>query len=466
MIGETKLKQIPKVSLIKLPFVLIDLIVNPLKTISKLFNSHGDIVAISANPAIVFINDPIAVKRILKDNAENYSRSKTIDQPSYRGLFEMLGRGIFLTEGEDWKYQHHLIKSLFSFSDIAETFPVIDIEIEKLIEKWRVTKEPVFIEQEMHMLLLKIMFQTNVSKVLSFNYQKISYNLEFVMRFSSLKYMMRSQLSASILELFGMKYSFNKYKRNLGTLREIMNNIVDDLVNDKFPPTGLSKLLLQELREQRISKDEFADQLLNFLFAGFDTTASALSWAMYNLAANPRYQNKAKAELNESILLNPQTHDALRELPYLNLVIKETLRLYPVVWSIPRESLEADELNGFFLPAKSIIVISNYALHRNNRFWANADEFNPLNFEKDNFKGKNYAYIPFGQGARACIGRALAEYQMQSILSTLLVNFTFEIVDNIKPLINPEIIMRAKKPIRLRMSFNGSKSCKSYFENL
>jgi cytochrome P450 len=156
--------------------------------------------------------------------------------------------------------------------------------------------------------------------------------------------------------------------------------------------------------------------------------------------------------------LDPQTHYALRELPYLNLVVKETLRLYPVVWSIPRESTKADELNGFFLPAKSIILISTYALHRNNKFWANANEFNPLNFEKDNFKGKNYAYIPFGQGARACIGRALSEYQIQFILSTLLINFTFEKVDRVNPLINPEIIMSAKKPIRLRMSFNGSKS--------
>jgi cytochrome P450 len=407
---------------------------------------------------MIFINDPIAVKHILKDNAENYSRSKTIDQPSYRGLFEMLGKGIFLSEGEDWKYQHNLIKSLFSFNAIAETFPVIDIEIKKLIEKWKVTKEPVFIEQEMHMLLLKIMFQTNVSNVASFDYQKISHNLKFVMRFSSLKYMMRSQLVASIFELFGMKYSFNRYKKNLEILRKMMNNIVDDLIDNKFPPTGLSKLLLQELNEQRISKDEFTDQLLNFLVAGFDTTAAALSWAMYNLAANPRYQDKAKAELNESILLDPQTHYALRELPYLNLVVKETLRLYPVVWSIPRESTKADELNGFFLPAKSIILISTYALHRNNKFWANANEFNPLNFEKDNFKGKNYAYIPFGQGARACIGRALSEYQIQFILSTLLINFTFEKVDRVNPLINPEIIMSAKKPIRLRMSFNGSKS--------
>jgi cytochrome P450 len=454
MIGEKELKQIPAVSLIKLPFVLAGMVINPLKAISKLLNTYGDIVALSANPAIVFINDPIAVKHILKDNAENYSRSKTIDQPSYRGLFEMLGKGIFLSEGEDWRYQHNLIKSLFSLSAIAETFPVIDIEIKKLIEKWKVIKEPVFIEQEMHMLLLKIMLHTNVSDVALFNYRKISYNLEYVMRFSSLKYMMRSQMIASILNLFGMKYSLNSYKKKLEILRKIIEDLVDDLVGNKCPPTGLSKLLLQELREKRISKAEFRDQILNFLVAGFDTTAAAISWAMYHLSTNPHCQNKAKAELKESILLNPQTHNALRELPYLNSVVKETLRLHPVVWSIPRESIKADIINGFSLPAKSIIVISNYALHRNIKFWANGNEFNPLNFEKENFKGKHYAYIPFGQGARACIGRALAEYQIQLILSTLLVNFTFEIVDKVKPLINPEIIMRAKKPLRLKMSFN------------
>ena len=448
-------KQIPIIKSTKLLQYSFALINNPLKAISSIVNAYGDIslLKISKIGSIVFVNHPDYVKHILKDNQDNYSRRKAIKQPGFTGLQNLLGNGIFMSDGDDWKSQHRLLQQLFSVSSINATIPIINEEVAILIDQWinRIKKNPIIdVEKEMYLLLLKIMLRSHVSKDLNYDYDSIFQSLKGFMDASGTKSIFMAQLKAFVLQPLGIKYKYTKPVKYLEQLFTIVDKLVDDLVTKQYKPAGLFELMLIEYNNNQVSKQDIKDQLLNFLFAGFDTTSTAITWVLYNLARYPNVQQQVKDEL-ASAIGDSNTSFANLQLPILEKVIKESLRLYPPVWSYAREVIADDTINGYKISAKTLVLISSNALHRHKDFWLHPNDFNVTNFNKENFKGKNFAYIPFGQGKRMCIGRALADYQMQIILGQLLYSFHFQPFSTSVPIINPNIIIKATKSIKLRV---------------
>ena len=456
MDNETLPKSIPIIPSHKIPVHAVGLLKNPLKAISKMIDKYGDIfnLKLAKDSNIIFVNHPDYVKHILKDNQENYSRGKAVKQSAITGLHELLGNGIFMSDDEDWEAQHKLLKGLFSVTAIESTLPIIEDELAKLIAKW--TKEStkhaaINIEEEILLMMLRIMLRTQVSNEVDFNYKKIFDALNGRVEASSVKALFMYHLKAFSLKPLGIKYKYTKHQQYLDILNAIANKYVTGLINEEYKPSGLFTLLLADYKQQKATRTDIRDQFMNFVFAAFDTTATAITWTLYNLAAHPTVQQQVNDELANSIKESASTHISNRQLPILQLVIKETLRLYPPVWSYAREAAEDDVMAGYPIPAKSIVVISSYALHRHEKFWASGDNFNIHNFEKENFKGKNFAYIPFGQGKRMCIGRALAEYQMQIIVGDILQKFHLETTSSKKPKINANIIIKGAKPVQLKL---------------
>jgi cytochrome P450 len=448
-------KQIPTIQSTKLLQYSFALINNPLKAISSIVAAYGDIslLKISKIGSIVFVNHPDYVKHILKDNQNNYSRRKAIKQPGFTGLQNLLGNGIFMSDGDDWEAQHKLLRQLFSVTSINATLPIINHEVATLIANWQkcIPKNPVIaIESEMYLLLLKIMLRSHVSNELTYDYDRILQALKGFMDASGTKSIFMAQFKAFVFKPFGVKYTYTKPDRHLQQLFTIVDKLINDLISEQYKPVGLFELMLIDYKNNQVSKQDIKDQLLNFLFAGFDTTSTAITWTLFNLATYPAVQQQVTDEL-ACVIAENNTPIANLQLPILEKVIKESLRLYPPVWSYAREAIADDTINGYKIPAKTLVLISSYALHRHKDFWPQPNEFNISNFEKENFKGKNFAYIPFGQGKRMCIGRALADYQMQIILGKLLQSFHFQPITSKVPIINPNIIIKATKPIKLQV---------------
>ena len=170
---------------------------------------------------------------------------------------------------------------------------------------------------------------------------------------------------------------------------------------------------------------------------------------MYNIAAQPFLQSKLKAEIQ---VTNIEPTKTLRQATTLQLAIKESLRLYAPVWSTARIAVNDDIIGGKFIKAKSVIVINSYALHRHKTIWPSGDNFSLDNFDKDNFRGKTFGYIPYSQGKRICIGMALADFQIQTIVTGLLQTFHFETINNKKLIIRANIIIKASPAIQLKLT--------------
>ena len=171
--------------------------------------------------------------------------------------------------------------------------------------------------------------------------------------------------------------------------------------------------------------------------AGIDTTSSTLVWAMAELLHNPIKLLKVREELQQVLGKNGQVEEShTSKLPYLNAVVKETLRLHPPApFLLPHKSNDDVELAGFTVPKNARILVNVWSIGRDPSIWTNPNLFEPERFlEREiDFKGKNFELIPFGAGRRICPGLPLASRTIHFMLASLLHHFNWKLADEIKP---------------------------------
>ncbi|MEM8781121.1 MAG: cytochrome P450, partial [Cyanobacteria bacterium P01_G01_bin.49] len=184
-------------------------------------------------------------------------------------------------------------------------------------------------------------------------------------------------------------------------------------------------LLAKDENGEGMTDEELHDELMTLLFAGHETTASALAWLFYWVHYLPEIKDKLLFELN-SLGANPN-YKAINNLPYLNATILETLRIYPIaIGTLPRMLTKPMSIMGYDFPANTSLMISIYSLHHRESLYPNSKQFNPSRFLERNYSP--YEYIPFGGGSRRCIGSALALLEMKLVMATILSRFQLDLV--------------------------------------
>jgi unspecific monooxygenase len=195
----------------------------------------------------------------------------------------------------------------------------------------------------------------------------------------------------------------------------------------------LSMLMAARDEEDKPMTDlELRDELLTLLFAGHETTATAMSWALYWVHSLLDVKEKLLQELKS--VSDPTDWMSIFRLPYLTAVCNETLRIYPVAMlTFPRVVEEPVELLGYKLEPKTIILGCIYLVHHREDLYPNADQFKPERFLDRQFSP--YEFMPFGGGVRRCVGEALAQFEMKIVLATILSNYDLELSDRqpVKP---------------------------------
>ncbi|CAO2630212.1 Cytochrome P450 3A13 [Lemmus lemmus] len=179
---------------------------------------------------------------------------------------------------------------------------------------------------------------------------------------------------------------------------------------------------------QGLSDLEIVAQSVFFIVAGYETTSSALSFAMYLLAAHPDVQKKLQDKIDVALPNKaPATYDALVQMEYLDMVVNETLRLYPVGGRLERVCKADVEINGVLIPKGTVVMVPTYALHKDPKCWPEPEEFRPERFNKKNQDSIDpYTYQPFGSGPRNCIGMRFALMNIKVALVRILQNFSFQ----------------------------------------
>jgi cytochrome P450 len=205
-----------------------------------------------------------------------------------------------------------------------------------------------------------------------------------------------------------------------------------------------------------MSDRQLRDELVTLFMAGHETTANALTWAWYLLSQYPDVETKLRSELKDVQADGGPSLSTMQNFPYLQMFVKEVLRLYPPVWLMSRTVLEEVNISGYRIPAGALILLSPYVMHRDPRFFPEPQRFDPERWAADKTeKPHPFSYFPFGGGPRRCIGEGFAWLEIALVIATLLPRWRMSLAPHQKVEVQPLITLRAKRGIHMRLAAIG-----------
>ncbi|TKY70450.1 coniferylaldehyde 5-hydroxylase [Spatholobus suberectus] len=227
-------------------------------------------------------------------------------------------------------------------------------------------------------------------------------------------------------------------KRKKGEVRDEETDMVDELLafysEEAAKLNGESDDLQNSIR---LTKDNIKAIIMDVMFGGTETVASAIEWAMAELMRSPEDQKRVQQELADVVGLDRRVEESdFEKLTHLKCVLKETLRLHPPIPLLLHETAEDATVAGYFVPKKARVMINAWAIGRDKNCWEEPETFKPSRFLKPgvpDFKGSNFEFIPFGSGRRSCPGMQLGLYALELAVAHLLHCFTWELPDGMKP---------------------------------
>jgi cytochrome P450 len=244
-----------------------------------------------------------------------------------------------------------------------------------------------------------------------------------------------------------------RFRRAVGRLDEVIYRLINERRRSGKDTGDLLSMLLHAQDEEcnKMSDKQLRDEVLTLLLAGHETNALALSWSWYLLSEHPQVESKLLEELQEVLSDRTPTVEDLPRLRYTEMVIKESLRLYPPAWGISREAIKRCEIGGYLIPAGTQLFIPLWVLHRDPRFFEDAEVFNPDRWEDGLAKRvPKYAYLPFGAGPRLCIGSSFAMTEATLLLATIAKKFRLELATGQQRVVlQPSVTLRPRGGIRM-----------------
>lgn len=244
----------------------------------------------------------------------------------------------------------------------------------------------------------------------------------------------------------------------LRAARRELHGLVDELIANRRATPGEHHDLLALLMAARddagdaLSDAELRAETLNFIVAGDETTAVALTWTLYLLSLHPLAARQVEDELARVLDGSPPTAAQLSELSYLERVLCESMRLYPPAYAVPRRSVSEDTIDGYRIPAGATVVVAIWLVHHHPAIWNNPEGFDPDRFLPDAIAARDrYAFLPFAAGPHKCIGKPLAMMEAKIILAMVLQRFRLDVPAGAMAEPHPRATLRPKRPIAVRL---------------
>ncbi len=249
----------------------------------------------------------------------------------------------------------------------------------------------------------------------------------------------------------------------IGKARKTLSHVINQMIATRKLPEGgyrddgdLMSMLLQAKYDDgsEMSEQQIMDELITLFVAGHETTSNALTWTFYLLAKHPEVLKKLHTELDQVMTGNTPSFESLDALKYTEMVIKESMRLFPPAWVLnARQANEDIEIGGYLFPKSKTVFIAPYANHHNPRYFENPEHFDPERFTDDKEKLlPRYAYMPFGGGPRVCIGNSFAMMEAKLILATIAKRYHFSPVADQKLEPQAQITLSNKGGMRVKVS--------------
>ncbi|HZU71012.1 MAG TPA: cytochrome P450 [Ktedonobacteraceae bacterium] len=436
----------------RLPYIgnLLSLRRDPLGYLQKLQRIYGNMATIyfMKNPAVLLFR-PEHVRYVLVEHPRDFSNIGSFQEN--RGGDDNFGNeGLLTINGEKHRQQRHAVQPAFHKKRVEGYAAIMQQYTQELLKTWQVG-DKVDMSRAMQALTLRIVSKCLFSIDLSMQLEPLGDAFDGVIGSST-------SMAEDLLNI-RIDNPVTGYGKRRAAIRQL-NMLIYTLIaqrrdDERDYHDVLSMLMTAQSGEEpgtKLTEKQIHDHILTFLAAGHETTAIALVWTFYLLAQYPEARLKLQDELHSVLGGREPTLEDLAHLPYLDWVLNESMRLYPPAWMQMRFVAKETELDGVRLPVGTMLILSQWVIHRLPDIWEDAETFKPERWDPAN--GQQIppgAYFPFGGGPRTCIGMPLAQMEARIILASVLQKFTPQPVSGYTPGFQPVITLRPKRHLEVTL---------------
>lgn len=409
-------------------------------------------VARLAGRSLFLVNAADTAREVLTERSGEFPKHHYLAQI----LQPLIGTSLFNANGEVWAQQRRLVDQALSQAGMRLTFPVMRAAIDDFLERCDAWTDGRIWEADaaMSAVTADIIFRTILSAPLvpeeaarvHHAFSRYQENAQRVMAIGSLH--LPTWLHRARCKRQGRAiretYADLIRARHAAVARgdaDLPQDMLAALIAARDPDTGA-----------RLSVDETIDQVSTLFLAGHETSASTLSWALYLLACQPALQDELRAEIQAAWGNRPPEYGDTHALSGVHAVLRETLRLYPPIAFYVRVALDSTSLRAKPVKADDMVVVSPWLIQRHRSLWERPDEFDPRRFETEaGRQSLKNAYLPFGQGPRACPGAAFATQESVLILAQMVRRYRIEVVPGRVPCPTARLSQRSANGVQLRL---------------
>lgn len=388
---------------------------------------HGDVfVSRALVRDLLFVRDPAVVYAI------NVTHWADFHKPDYiKAMWKpFLGNGLVPNDGESWKRQHKLIMPGFHKKRVDAYAPTMVAFTERMLDRWR-EGERRDMRLELNALALEVvastLFDIDIGKQDSEIIREAIGEVSEILVVDADKMIPRPAWWPT---------ADNRRKRRaIAKIEDIIRRVHQERLADRRDRGDLfSHMVFAEDEHGPMTETQLRDEAMTLIFAGHETTAHALTWTWYLLAKHPEKVSKMREELHRVLGGRRIGVEDLASLPYLQMVVKESLRLLPSVWAYARQAQRDLVIEGYEIKKGQTITIGHIAMGRNPRYYEEPESFRPERWTRQlERRLPRGAYTPFAGGPRVCLGKQFAMMEMRMILATLVQRMEITIPEGFEP---------------------------------
>lgn len=419
---------------------------DPLGFVNERFARYGDVYnAPSRGTDLYVVRRPEHVREVLVTQADCFAKTHT----AFEALSRILGEGLLTTEGDVWRRHRRLANPAFAKRAIESYVTDFADEARKARDALAVGST-VDMAAEMTALTLRVVGRTLIGAESVADIGRIARAMKVFQSVLAAPRSLPAVVRAPLDRLIDGA---------VGDLHAILDRAIASRRGKRREPPDLMQMLLDASDPDdpsgRLTDREVKDELVTFLLAGHDTTSNTLAWALYLLSQSPEAEQRL-AEEARALKGTPPSSGDLERLAYSEQVVKEAMRLYPPAYILARRASNATILGDYDVAAGTEVVAWIYFTHRDPRVFEAPARFRPERFEPEaEAKLPRGAFLPFGAGPRACIGKAFAIAEATVALSTLYQTRRFEYVRKEPPKPRPRITLSPSGGLPMRVSGIG-----------
>jgi len=388
----------------------------------------------------IVVGHPDLISQVLREQQSNLMKDKLT-----RIMSPVLGNGLLISEGEFWRRQRRLAQSAFQHQQIVRYGQVMVEYTERLLSSWH-DGVSLDVHQAMMGLTLAIVAKTLFGANVEEQTRDVGEALEILM-----DYYLKPTRWFRIREWIPTRGT----RRFWGASRRL-NEIVYSIIRDRRAvgngEDDLLSRLLSALDDEGsgMTDRQLRDEVVTLFLAGHETTALVLLYALVLLARHPEAEARLMEEIDEVLGDRPPQASDLSRLSFTDWVVKETMRLYPPAWAIGREALVDFQLGEYTIPKGTQLLLCQWSVHRDPRWFEEPDRFVPERWDHDLLKRlPRGAYFPFGDGPRICIGNHFAMMEATLLLASIVRQFRLRLTSDAPLEFLPSITLRPKSRIRM-----------------